>query len=37
MSYREIADALGITIKAVERLLSRARKTLQVDLGRRLA
>lgn len=31
LSYAEIAEALGTTIKAVERLISRARATLQIN------
>jgi len=34
LSYCEIAGAMGTTVKAVERLLGRARKTLQSNLSR---
>jgi len=34
LSYGEIARAMGTTVKAVERLLGRARKTLQSSLSR---
>ena len=32
LSYKEIADKMGITVKAVERLIGRALKTLRKDL-----
>ena len=34
LSYGEIARAMGTTVKAVDRLLGRARKTLQSSLSR---
>lgn len=34
LSYTDIADAMGITVKAAERLLANARKSLQSSLAR---